>query len=116
MKPADNAAVLEAELEWLARLIEVRLQHYFDATAPGSPPLPGPLALAPHWAGPARPGCTYAAAVQHLGLDEAERLLLILALAPLLRAAMDRGQVSGEVYAGDWTDVGTPERLAQLNA
>jgi MurNAc alpha-1-phosphate uridylyltransferase len=38
-----------------------------------------------------------------------------LALAPLLRAAMDRGQVSGEVYAGDWTDVGTPERLAQLN-
>ena len=38
-----------------------------------------------------------------------------LALAPLLRAAMDRGQVSGEAYAGDWTDVGTPERLAQLN-
>jgi MurNAc alpha-1-phosphate uridylyltransferase len=36
-----------------------------------------------------------------------------LALAPLLRAAMDRGQVTGEVYAGDWTDVGTPERLAQ---
>jgi MurNAc alpha-1-phosphate uridylyltransferase len=38
-----------------------------------------------------------------------------LALAPLLRAAMDRGQVTGEVYAGNWTDVGTPERLAQLN-
>jgi MurNAc alpha-1-phosphate uridylyltransferase len=38
-----------------------------------------------------------------------------LALAPLLRAAMDRGQVTGEVYAGGWTDVGTPERLAQLN-
>jgi len=40
---------------------------------------------------------------------------IALALAPLLRAAMDRGQVTGEVYAGDWTDVGTPERLAQLN-
>jgi len=40
---------------------------------------------------------------------------LALALAPLLRAAMDRGQVTGEVYGGDWTDVGTPERLAQLN-
>jgi MurNAc alpha-1-phosphate uridylyltransferase len=39
-----------------------------------------------------------------------------LALAPLLRAAMDRGQVTGEVYPGRWTDVGTPERLAQLNA
>ena len=38
-----------------------------------------------------------------------------LALAPLLRAAMDRGEVSGEVYTGDWADVGTPERLQQLN-
>lgn len=37
-----------------------------------------------------------------------------LALAPLLRAAMDRGQVTGEVYAGDWTDVGTPERYKNL--
>jgi len=37
------------------------------------------------------------------------------ALAPLLRAAMDEGQVSAELYRGAWTDVGTPERLAQLN-
>jgi MurNAc alpha-1-phosphate uridylyltransferase len=37
-------------------------------------------------------------------------------LAPLLRAAMDRQQVTAEVYTGPWTDVGTPERLAQLNA
>ena len=37
------------------------------------------------------------------------------ALAPLLRAAMARGQVSAELYAGAWTDVGTPERLAALN-
>jgi MurNAc alpha-1-phosphate uridylyltransferase len=36
-------------------------------------------------------------------------------LAPLLRAAMDNGQVSAELYTGAWTDVGTPERLAQLN-
>ena len=36
-------------------------------------------------------------------------------LAPLLRAAMDNGQVSAELYTGRWTDVGTPERLAQLN-
>ena len=36
-------------------------------------------------------------------------------LAPLLRAAMDNGQVSAELYRGDWTDVGTPERLAELN-
>ena len=37
------------------------------------------------------------------------------ALAPLLRAAMDAGRVSAELYQGPWTDVGTPERLTQLN-
>jgi MurNAc alpha-1-phosphate uridylyltransferase len=36
-------------------------------------------------------------------------------LAPLLRAAMDAGQVSATLYSGAWTDVGTPERLAELN-
>ncbi len=40
---------------------------------------------------------------------------LAVALAPLLRAAMDRRQVSAELYTGPWTDVGTPERLAELN-
>jgi len=36
-------------------------------------------------------------------------------LAPLLRRAMDLGQVTGEYYPGLWQDIGTPERLAQLN-
>lgn len=36
-------------------------------------------------------------------------------LAPLLRAAMDRGQVSGEHFSGRWEDVGTPQRLAALD-
>jgi MurNAc alpha-1-phosphate uridylyltransferase len=36
-------------------------------------------------------------------------------LAPLLRAAMDRGRVGGEHHRGRWTDVGTPQRLAQLD-
>ena len=36
-------------------------------------------------------------------------------LAPLLRAAMDQGLVSAELYEGAWTDVGTPERLRWLN-
>ena len=36
-------------------------------------------------------------------------------LAPLLRAAMDNDLVSAELYTGPWTDVGTPERLAELN-
>jgi len=36
-------------------------------------------------------------------------------LAPLLLAAMARGEASGERHGGRWTDVGTPERLAQLD-
>jgi MurNAc alpha-1-phosphate uridylyltransferase len=36
-------------------------------------------------------------------------------LATLLRAAMARGLVSGEVHRGIWHDVGTPTRLAVLN-
>ncbi len=35
-------------------------------------------------------------------------------LAPLLRAAMAAGRVTGEHHRGEWTDVGTPERLAWL--
>ncbi|MEE4375897.1 MAG: nucleotidyltransferase family protein [Candidatus Competibacteraceae bacterium] len=36
-------------------------------------------------------------------------------LAPLLRDAINAGQVSGEHFAGHWSDVGTPERLHQLD-
>ena len=36
-------------------------------------------------------------------------------LAPLLRAAMANGAVSGELHAGRWMDVGTPGRLAELD-
>lgn len=37
------------------------------------------------------------------------------ALAPLLRRAMDACRVGASLYTGPWTDVGTPERLAELN-
>ncbi len=37
-------------------------------------------------------------------------------LAPLLRAAMAAGQVSGARHDGRWVDVGTPQRLAELDA
>ena len=37
-------------------------------------------------------------------------------LAPLLRAAMATQQVSGELFTGRWEDVGTPARLATLDA
>lgn len=35
-------------------------------------------------------------------------------LAPLLRQAMARGQVSGEYFSGHWIDVGTHARLADV--
>jgi N-acetyl-alpha-D-muramate 1-phosphate uridylyltransferase len=37
-------------------------------------------------------------------------------LAPLLFAAAERGELSGEFYDGVWEDVGTIERLERLNA
>ncbi|MGV0962548.1 MAG: N-acetylmuramate alpha-1-phosphate uridylyltransferase MurU [Polynucleobacter sp.] len=37
-------------------------------------------------------------------------------LAPLLRKAMADNRVSGEKYTGPWHDVGTPQRLQELNA
>ncbi len=35
-------------------------------------------------------------------------------LAPVLREAAARRQVTGELFTGAWSDVGTPERLAAL--
>lgn len=37
-------------------------------------------------------------------------------IAPLLRAGMHAGRVHGTHHTGAWTDVGTPERLARLDA
>lgn len=37
------------------------------------------------------------------------------ALAPLLREWMDQGRVFGELLTSPWHDVGTPERLNELN-
>ena len=37
------------------------------------------------------------------------------ALRPCFDRAIDSGRLSGRVHSGEWTDVGTPERLAALN-
>ena len=69
-----------------------------------------------HDARPGVPSLTYSGiAVLHPGLfagcqDGAFKL------APLLRDAMARGQVTGEHLRGHWVDVGTHERLAQVEA
>jgi len=49
------------------------------------------------------------------GMPEGNPQGKAVALAPLLRAAMDRGMVSASLYSGTWADVGTPERLRDLN-
>jgi len=36
------------------------------------------------------------------------------ALAPMLRNAMAKQQVSGEIYLGVWSDIGTPQRLQEI--
>jgi MurNAc alpha-1-phosphate uridylyltransferase len=38
------------------------------------------------------------------------------ALAPLLREQMRFGRITGEHYRGAWDDIGTPQRLAELDA
>jgi MurNAc alpha-1-phosphate uridylyltransferase len=50
------------------------------------------------------------------GAPGAEAIPPRFRLAPLLGAAMARGVVSGEHHDGRWTDVGTPDRLARLDA
>jgi len=37
-------------------------------------------------------------------------------LAPLLRRAINAGLVSAQLYPKSWADIGTPQRLAQINA
>ena len=39
----------------------------------------------------------------------------VMKLRPLLDAAIARRELSGEPHAGRWVDVGTPERLAELD-
>ena len=38
------------------------------------------------------------------------------ALAPLLKTAMQAKRITGELHHGFWMDIGTPERLEELNA
>ena len=37
-------------------------------------------------------------------------------LGEVIRHGISRGRISSEIYLGGWSDVGTPDRLAQLNA
>ncbi|WP_285960157.1 N-acetylmuramate alpha-1-phosphate uridylyltransferase MurU [Pseudomonas tohonis] len=63
---------------------------------------------------PGEPGFTYSGiAVLHPALFDGCSAGAFK-LAPLLRRAMGEGRVSGEHFAGRWVDVGTHERLAEV--
>lgn len=53
-------------------------------------------------------GCYHPALFAQYGVDENR-------LGVLLRDAMRDGVISGELFTGHWWDIGTPERLAQLD-
>lgn len=75
-----TARDLEADLGWLAELLQHRLDTYF-AEKPANPPLPD-AHLPPQLDDSASP---YAEFLRHQSLTAEERALLLLALAPLLR-------------------------------
>lgn len=78
-----NAQALDAELQWLDRVLKARLAAHFGNTAEHSAPpvLPPPPPLAPD-----NPTADdLARLVAHCGLGTAERLVLALALAPHLQ-------------------------------
>ncbi len=40
----------------------------------------------------------------------------VFSIVPLLKQAMKENRVSGEYYGGRWFDIGTPQRLEEINA
>ena len=53
--------------------------------------------------------------VYHPSLFASVKVGDVSKLAPLLRQAMAAGKVQGELFNGFWMDIGTPERLEELN-
>lgn len=61
-------------------------------------------------------GCTYAGVGIYTTAFFAGLAPGKMPLRPLLDAAIKQGALGGERYSGQWQDVGTPERLRQLDA
>ncbi|HEX5356990.1 MAG TPA: hypothetical protein VFW93_12270, partial [Aquabacterium sp.] len=98
----EAARTLEAELEWLATCLQLRLAHYFGKP-PSSPALPQSQPA------PALQDkdCPYSRTVRQLELDDTERLLLILAVAHQLRPQLlDVLSTRNEVTQRAYTEFG----------
>ena len=62
------------------------------------------------------PTCTYSTiGLYRPGMVDGVTVGEKAALRPCFDRAIDSGRLSGRVHSGEWTDVGTPERLASLN-
>ncbi len=55
------------------------------------------------------------AGIYHQDLLKGIKMGEVAKLAPILKLAMSKNQVTGELLNVDWVDVGTPERLIELN-
>jgi MurNAc alpha-1-phosphate uridylyltransferase len=70
----------------------------------------------PDTADPARPRYTFAGIAMYRAAFFADCTDGVFPLKPLLLRSMAAGRCSAELYADVWEDIGTPERLAALNA
>jgi MurNAc alpha-1-phosphate uridylyltransferase len=61
------------------------------------------------------PGYTYAGVARYRPAFFAAAPEGRFSVVPMLRAAADAGRLGGRLFEGSWHDVGTPQRLADLN-
>jgi len=78
----NNAAFCTRELEWLSKLIDLRLRTYFDGTQEAQFPGDAEAPLASSFEG------SYAGFIVSNNLDLPERILLALSLAPYISPAL----------------------------
>ena len=94
-----NAATIEKELQWLSGMIEAAINNYFNAKEDGSV-----IPSAPSIDGD---GSAYAEVVKSFKMNEAERLLLILALTPHVRPQLlDTFFIKNTSYDRGFTEFG----------
>ncbi len=64
----------------------------------------------------AEPPLTFSGVARYRAAFFADAARGRFSIAPMLRQAAGAGRLGGRLYEGRWEDVGTPERLARLNA
>ncbi|PSL45355.1 ATPase family protein associated with various cellular activities (AAA) [Chitinophaga niastensis] len=94
---AANAAVLQEELEWFRLLATARMQQYFEGTTQEPPPPPDLR----------KDTSVYAQIVTHYRMNEAERIILLLALIPHIHPQLlDIFFVKNATYDRGFTEFG----------